>query len=72
MGVLSTVFNIQYSCRDALSVRALARCAWLCIGDYLYLRVTHESLASDSRVTRKLRAILRDHLANAQNHLSNT
>ena len=26
---------------------------------------------SDSRVTRKLRAILRDHLANAQNHLSN-
>ena len=28
-------------------------------------------LASDSRVTRKLRAILRDHLANAQNHLSN-
>ena len=29
-------------------------------------------LASDSRVTRKLRAILRDHLANAQNHLSNT
>ena len=28
-------------------------------------------LASDSRVTRKLRAILSDHLANAQNHLSN-
>ena len=29
-------------------------------------------LASDSRVTRILHAILRDHLANAQNHLSNT
>ena len=28
-------------------------------------------LASDSRVTRKLREILRDHLANAQNHLLN-
>ena len=61
----------RYSCRDALSVRAYARCAWLRVGDYLYLQVTRESLASDSRVTRKLRAILRDHLANAQNHLSN-
>ena len=28
-------------------------------------------LASDSRVTHKLRATLPDHLANAQNHLSN-
>ena len=46
-------------------------CAWLRVGDYLYLRVTRESLASDSRVTRKLCANLRDHLANAQNHLSN-
>ena len=62
---------IQYSCRDALSVCAFAHCAWLRIGDYLYLQVTCESLASDSRVTHKLRAILRDHLANAQNHLSN-
>ena len=63
--------HIQYSCRDALSVRAFARCAWLRVGDNLYLRVTRESVASDSRVTRKLRAILCDHLANAQNHLSN-
>ena len=39
---------IQYSCRNALSVRAIARCTWLRVGDYLYLRVTRdrESLAN--------------------------
>ena len=56
---------VQYSCRDALSVRAYARCAWLRVGDYLHSRVTRD-------FTRKLRAIFRDHLANAQNRLSNT
>ena len=50
----STLLLLQYSCRDALSVRAFAR-----------------GCASDSRVARNIRAILRDHLANAQNHLSN-
>ena len=44
--------GLQYSCRDALSVRAFARCAWLRVGDYLYLRVTREFLVSDLRITR--------------------
>ena len=37
---------LKYSCRDALSVRAFARRAWLRVGDYLYSRVTSESLAN--------------------------
>ena len=36
-------FHVQYSCRDALSVRAFSV---LRVGDYLYLRVTRESLAN--------------------------
>ena len=47
--------KLQYSCRAAMRVA----------------RRGLSLLASDSGVTRKLRTILRDHLANAQNHLSN-
>ena len=46
--------SVQYSCRDALSVCAFARCAWLRVGDYLYSRVTRESLASHSQTSRNL------------------
>ena len=60
MPILSS-FDIQYSCRDALSVRAFARCAWLRVWDYLYLRVTRESLASHSQTSRNLARSSRKH-----------
>ena len=58
--------SLQYWCicdsteLTSVSRFGFRRCAWLREGDYLR-----------SRVTRKLRAILRGHLANAQFHLSN-
>ena len=45
--------GIQYSCHDALSVRAFARCAWLRVGHYLKSRVTRESLANFAQSSRK-------------------